>query len=174
VALRVVILDRFKLKMHVEARQGDVYLLAPRSAGATGTALKPTTLDCTAAGAAAPLPAAGLPIPQPCDAIRIKGGAEFLLEAWGVTMTHLATQLSASPVIGRPVLDRTGLAGRFDLTLRFSAPPASPTDLPPPSADISAPSLQIALEEQLGLKLQGSRAAVDMLVIDAAERPDPN
>jgi len=174
VALRAVLLDRFKLKMHVEARDGDVYLLVPRSAGLTGAALKSTTRDCVAAGAAAPLPAAGSPIAQPCDAIRIKGGAEFLLEAWGVTMTHLATQLSASPAIGRPVLDRTGLAGRFDLTLRFTPAPASLTDAPSPPADISAPLLQIAVEEQLGLKLQPSRAAVDMLVIDAAERPGPN
>jgi len=173
VALRAVLLDRFKLRMHVEAREGDVYLLMPRRAGATGTSLKVTTLDCAAAGADAPLPATGPPIPQPCDAIRIKGGAEFLLEAWGVTMARLATQLSASPVIGKPVLDRTGLVGRFDVTLRFTAPPASPADVPPP-ADIPAPSLPIALEEQLGLKLQASRAAVDMLVIDAARRPDPN
>ena len=174
VALRAVLLERFKLRMHVETREGDVYLLMPRRAGATGTALKVTTLDCAAAGADAPLPATGPPFTQSCDAIRIKGGTEFLLEAWGVTMARLATQLSGSPVIGKPVLDRTGLVGRFDVTLRFTAPPASPSDVAPSPADISAPSLPLALEEQLGLTLQASRAAIDTLVIDAAERPNPN
>jgi hypothetical protein len=63
---------------------------------------------------------------------------------------------------GRPVIDRTGLTGRFDFTLRWS---------PEGSTDTDAPSIFTAVQEQLGLKLEPATGPVDVLVVDAAERP---
>jgi bla regulator protein BlaR1 len=57
----------------------------------------------------------------------------------------------------RMVIDKTGLPGIFDLELRWS--------------DTDGPSLVTAVQEQLGLKLEPQRGPVDVLMIDAAERP---
>ena len=66
---------------------------------------------------------------------------------------------------GRPVVDRTGLTGRFDFTLNWA---------PEGSTDTDAPSIFTAVQEQLGLKLEPSRGPVDVLVVDSAERPTPD
>ena len=63
---------------------------------------------------------------------------------------------------GRVVVDKTGLTGNYEFTLRYTSQ-LTPRD--------GTPSVFTALEEQLGLKLESTRASVDVLVIDAAERP---
>ena len=64
---------------------------------------------------------------------------------------------------GRPVVDRTGLAGTFDIELEWAASP-----------DADGPSIFTALREQLGPKLESTRAFVDVLVIDSVQRPTEN
>ena len=81
----------------------------------------------------------------------------------GVPMSGLA--LALSPIVGRPVVDRTGLDGAFDFMLRFA------TD---PTTDSRFPLIFTALQEQLGLKLESGRASVEVLVIDRVERPTEN
>jgi uncharacterized protein (TIGR03435 family) len=81
-------------------------------------------------------------------------------------MSQLATTLSGP--MSRIVLDRTGLSGVFDFTLDF-LPDGSPID-----ANQNLPSLQSALREQLGLKLEPARGPVEVLVIDHVERPAEN
>jgi len=68
----------------------------------------------------------------------------------------------------RPVLDRTGLTGQFSFDLDF-APFDTDT-----AADSSAPSLFTAIQEQLGLRLDTTKAPLDSLVIERAERPSEN
>jgi uncharacterized protein (TIGR03435 family) len=72
-------------------------------------------------------------------------------------------------VAGRVVIDRTGLSGRYEFTVRF----ASPTSTAGTAAD-DRPELFTALREQLGLSLEPARAPVDTLVIDHIERPSEN
>ena len=80
----------------------------------------------------------------------------------------------------RPVIDRTGLSGQFDLDLTYlpeleiiNGRPAS--ENPSLPAQITgAPSIFTAVQEQLGLKLESARGAVDVLVIDRAEQPTEN
>lgn len=73
-------------------------------------------------------------------------------------------------VLNRPVVDQTGLTGRFDLRLMWTPDgPATATE----SAD-APPDLFTAIQEQLGLKLASTKAPVDVLVIDHVERPSPN
>jgi uncharacterized protein (TIGR03435 family) len=68
---------------------------------------------------------------------------------------------------GRPVIDRTGLTGRYDYHLHFSSSLS-------PAPDSNEPSVFTAVEEQLGLKLVPSTAPLDVLVIDSAEKPSAN
>jgi uncharacterized protein (TIGR03435 family) len=90
-----------------------------------------------------------------------------------IGMPQLAGALSS--ITGRPVVDRTRLAGVFDVTLEFRPDFQAPSsDAPPPGDRPSAsdaPSIFAALQEQLGLKLDSTRGPVDVLVIDHAEKP---
>jgi uncharacterized protein (TIGR03435 family) len=77
------------------------------------------------------------------------------------------------------VRDKTGLTGRYDFKLTYTPEPtqhvpgASPPEGAPP-LDSNAPSIFTALQEQLGLKLESTRGPVAVLVIDNAEKPEPN
>jgi uncharacterized protein (TIGR03435 family) len=66
---------------------------------------------------------------------------------------------------GRPVVDRTGLSGSYEMTLDWA-----PDDTLAPNDSAAGPSLFTALQEQLGLKLDSTKGPVEMLVIDRAER----
>ena len=77
--------------------------------------------------------------------------------------------------LNRHIVDRTNLTGTFDLDLRWTpdnlnvAPGTAPFPVFP--FDPNGPSLSTALQEQLGLKLDSARGPVDVLVIDAVEKP---
>jgi uncharacterized protein (TIGR03435 family) len=91
-------------------------------------------------------------------------------------MEGLAALLGS--LVGRQVIDRTNLAGTFDATLDFTpeltqAPGGRGSDAPP-AARPEAPSVFTAVQEQLGLTLDSTRAPVDVLVIDRVERPSEN
>lgn len=79
-------------------------------------------------------------------------------------MSIVAT--AVSPLVSRPVLDRTSLAGDFDFDLKFTP------DAAPPESQV--PSIFTALQEQLGLKLEAERTSMDTLIIDKASPPTPN
>ncbi len=81
-------------------------------------------------------------------------------------MARLAGELSC---VGRQVIDRTGLAGAFDVDLEWT--PDTPGAAPSPDA---GPSIFTAIQEQLGLKLEPSTAPLEVIVIDSAERPAEN
>lgn len=70
----------------------------------------------------------------------------------------------------RPVLDRTGLKGGFDFTLNYAADP----DAPGPFTSVAGPALFTALQEQAGLKLESTKAPVEVLVIDYVQQPSEN
>lgn len=87
----------------------------------------------------------------------------------------LAEALPSFANLGRPVVDQTGLSGRYDFLIEW-APDRS--DLPPGDAgapvDPQGPGFLEALHEQLGLKLESAKAPVWTLVIDHIERPSEN
>jgi uncharacterized protein (TIGR03435 family) len=95
----------------------------------------------------------------------------------GAPMSQLATVLSN--FVQRVVIDRTQLTGTFDFRLSWmpdripqgAAPPGAP---PLPPVDPNGPSLFAALQEQLGLKLESTRAPLEVSVIDRVERPMPD
>jgi uncharacterized protein (TIGR03435 family) len=85
-----------------------------------------------------------------------------------VSLKDLAGNLQAMVGDGKPVVDQTGLAGRFDFTLKWTREQTPSTD---PNA---APGLFTAIQEQLGLKLEPVKAPVGVIVIDHVERPSAN
>ena len=93
----------------------------------------------------------------------------------GMTMAELARGLAGTWSAGQPVLDRTGLPGRWDVQLDFvetfiPGPNADSAPVQNPAAD-SGPDMLAALRDQLGLKLQSSKARIEYLVIDRIQRP---
>ena len=176
-ALRLL-LERFKLKAHWETRELPVYVLTKaRADGALGAGLTPTPeAECEKARAAGPppMPTGGSPEqplppmpPPPCGAIQFGPGQ---LTARGTPMELFVQTLTSVPVvtgIDRPVVDRTGLQGNYGFALKFAPVGAA-------NADADRPELVTALREQLGLKLESTRAPIEVIVIDSVEKPTPN
>ncbi len=81
-------------------------------------------------------------------------------------------------MLGRTIVDRTGLTGKYDISMEW-APDESmlmmlPPDAPRPASDGSGPSIFTALQEQLGLKLESQKGPVEVFVIERAEKPSEN
>ena len=102
-----------------------------------------------------------------------KGGSRLKQSAAGRTtqivtakgcIEQLVTQLSGT--LGQPVLDKTGLTGEYDYELEWAPENAA--------AEVDAPGIFTALQEQLGLKLESQKAPVEVLAIDHAEKPSEN
>lgn len=81
---------------------------------------------------------------------------------YSVTMTMFATELAR--IVGRPVIDKTGLTGEYDYTLEWA----------PDGAETLGVTIFTALQEQLGLKLESAKAPVDVVLVDSVERPSAN
>jgi uncharacterized protein (TIGR03435 family) len=75
--------------------------------------------------------------------------------------------------VARPVINRTGLTGRYDLDLTF-LPDSGPMTINGNAINADAPSLTTAVREQLGLRLESGRAPVDVVVIDRVSPPTEN
>lgn len=181
-----VLEDRCGLKFHHETRTLEVYTLVEAKGG-----LKLKPADPAKNGDA--MGAAGQP--GATSAASSSGGVKAMgqffmrmsaqgmsLNAHGVPMPALARMLSLQ--LGSTVLDKTGLTGKYDYKLNWAPDRApggmqpgpeggpSPASSAPPEA--AGPSLVTALQEQLGLKLEARKEAVDVVVIDHIEKPSPN
>jgi uncharacterized protein (TIGR03435 family) len=99
----------------------------------------------------------------------------FRFGARNVTMEFIARQLTSLGDLGRPAVDQTGLAGTFDFALEF-VPDISSTrqGYPDFQGDPTGPTFSQAVREQLGLKLESTRAPNRFLIIDRVEHPTQN
>ena len=102
-----------------------------------------------------------------------RSGSQFT--AKGVTLPELAEGLTQelSGELGRDIIDKTEIKGRYDLTLKWTPDAGGATDNAASSTD-PGPSIFTAVQEQLGLKLEPAKAPVQVLVIDHAELPSEN
>ena len=154
--VRQLLTDRFKLSFHRDKKDLSVYaiVVGPNGAKLTKNETNPN----------------GLP------GLLFRGLG--VLPASNATIADLAGVMQTA-VLDRPVVDRTGLPGRYDFTLRWTPDESQFAGLgvqvPPPSNDPNAPpGLFTAIQEQLGLKLDATRAPVEVLVIDRVEKPSEN
>jgi uncharacterized protein (TIGR03435 family) len=153
VGMRTLLMDRFKLVMHSETREMDVFALMPVAPGAQpGSAIRTTSVaDCRSE------PPAG---PPPCGAIRLDEGQ---LVGRAATMAQFVQMLNRIPMmtkLDRLVVDRTGYPGTYTFDWQFAVASR------PERAD-----LRQALELAFRLKLESLRAPVQVMVIDRIERP---
>jgi uncharacterized protein (TIGR03435 family) len=191
--LRSLLAERFKLKSHTESRELPLYdLVLARSDGRLGPNLRPSQSDCSNAdkvlaeqGAALAKGDVGSFVgkPRPCSVATDPSGGplNLMLRADGQDMKQLVELLSQ--FTGRAVRDKTGLTGRYDFDMNLDLQmvlamaqkmganiPAAAANIP--QADGS--SLTTVLNEQLGFKLESTRAPVDVVVIDSVEAPTPD
>jgi bla regulator protein BlaR1 len=187
--IRGLLSERFNLAVHNETKDLPIYaLVLARADGRLGPDLKKSEIDCAAFMAAGRGRGRGGPPPAPPapgDRPGTPGSLGSMscgfrigignIVAGGASLSQLASSLSM--FTGRVVLDKTGLAGGFDISLTWTPeqgpqrPPGAPDVAP---IDPNGPSIFTALQEQLGLKLDGQRGPVEVLVIDRAEHPTPN
>jgi uncharacterized protein (TIGR03435 family) len=143
-AVQSLLADRFKMAARIERQETRVYALTVTKKGSKMREVNPGT-----EGAGVHIN--GVPH-------RTQGEVPP-----GISMLQFATRLSAFPSIGSPVIDRTNLTGIYSFDLNFSA-----------SDDDGLPSITTALGEQLGLKLESTKALVEVLVVDHIEKPTAN
>jgi uncharacterized protein (TIGR03435 family) len=181
--LRTLLASRFSLRTHVETREMPAYALVhARRDKALGPQIRPTQADCSRANVLTEpeLIASAREGWPPCGQVSAVSSVvktesssmiRIRIRRSGVTMRDFVTTFDVN--MGRPVIDRTGLEGRFDMEYSF-APGRSETAAQSAPSPGAPPTLLVALEEQLGLKLESERAAVPVLVIDSVERPMDN
>ena len=170
--MQTILEDRFRLKLHRETRQGAVYEL---TLGKGSPKLKPLKV-----GSCIPV-VLGSPLPQLTEGQRLCRSVvspRGSVDLDGGTLSTLASLLSM--VLGRPVIDRTGITGYFEIHLAFTPDDSAATRpvTTEPGAPVAGapdnPSLFQAIQEQLGLRLASAKGPVDVLVIDHIERPSEN
>lgn len=170
--LRALLAQRFKLRVREEQREHPVYVLTMATAkGTLGPRLRPSAVDCGAV-MRGKRPALQ-PGQGPVCSFKTPPGRLF---ASTFTMPAIASLISRH--LDRPVIDRTGLDGRFDVELE-AAEIKSPPDYKPGPSDLAlppaaGPTIFVAVRQQLGLKLEPQIAAIAVIVVDTAERPVPD
>jgi uncharacterized protein (TIGR03435 family) len=156
--LQKLLADRFQLKFHFEKRDLSAYAVRIAKSGAK--------------------------IIRSQDDPKGLPGWNFGRTASGTTLTFRNSPMSQITAIlqnflDQPVVDQSGLSERYDFTVTFTLDAAQGArlgGLPPPAADNpdAAPDVFAAFQQQLGLKLESTKAPVDVMVIDKVEKPSEN
>lgn len=157
IMLQNLIKDRFALEFHREKRELSVYSIGIGKGGATG--MKMTKNESK----------------QPLPGLGFRGlGRMFALNA---TMADFASLLQMM-VLDRPVIDQSGITDRFDFNLNWTPDefqfPSAGQRPPAPATPDAPPDLFSAFQEQLGMKLEATKAPTDVLVVDKVTRPSEN
>jgi len=159
VMIQKLLADRFQLKFHKEKKELNVYVITVVKGGEkiTKSQSNPNSLPGLFFG-------------------RAPAGMNFNVR--NATIAEVASILQGS-VLDKPVLDQTGLKEKYDFILKFTPDPGQMTGLggapPPPPDNIEAPpDIFAAFQQQLGLKLESTKAPADVIVIDKVEKPSAN
>lgn len=145
--LRNLLADDFKLQAHTETREGSIYAIVVAKGGPKLQQADPTQ--------------------QPFILAHPRGH----LTVKNATIT--ATTAFFAQELGRPVIDKTGLTGKYTFTLSYTSDANPSTSAPTTTAD-APPTLVTAVEEQLGLKLTPQKGPVETLVVDHLDHPAEN
>jgi uncharacterized protein (TIGR03435 family) len=142
--MRALLADRFHLTVHTEMKEMPVYALVVAKGG--------SKLKESSPGA------------QRLLTLQSKGKAALLMTVTSGDMAQLAAQFSKRNRVDRPVVDKTGLTGTYDYKLEWGDDTAA-------AADAGVVSVFTAFQEQLGLRMEPSKAPVQVLIVDRAEKP---
>jgi uncharacterized protein (TIGR03435 family) len=156
--LRKLLTDRFQLTFHRESKELPIFAITVAKGGAK---LKPSTA-----------PSGELPYLVNTIYPEEKG-VHVLLPARNATMAQFAAMMQRA-VVDRAVVDQTGLSGPYDFDLEWTPDDSQFGGNLPRSLEPSKASLFVAMQEQLGLRLEATRGPVQVLVIDRVERPSEN
>jgi uncharacterized protein (TIGR03435 family) len=99
-------------------------------------------------------------------------GGRGLIRSQAAQMPLLVSMLERT--LGRSVIDKTGLTGKYDFELKWTPESAPRVEVPDAAPSAEGPTLFTALQEQLGLKLESTKGPVEIIVIDHVEKPDAN
>jgi len=170
--------DRFHLKAHRETKELPSYTLISAKGGAKLPSPKDGGCRNYETSPLSPQdPQDAPPCGHPVTLVRLSGA---IVQGGDLPMVEFIKMLSE--IVGRPIIDKTGVLKNFDVHLEFYPDEATvgihtrrrPGDPDRPADPGAAPSIMIALEEQLGLKLESTKGPVEILVIDHVERPTEN
>jgi uncharacterized protein (TIGR03435 family) len=180
--MQALLADRFKLAIHFETRQLPVLALVLDKPGKMGPQLQkhPDDVACSTApptSNSGPPPTVAGGFPENCGAVtpvkpsapgRLRIGARNVpLETFSTIITPQLTG------VDKPVLDQTGLTGKFDFVIEFTPKISGP--MPPGfQPDPTGPTFADALKQQLGLKLEPQTGPVESVLVDHVEAPAEN
>lgn len=193
--LQALLADRFKLTIHRETKEMPAYVLTIGKNGSKLVAAKPPDPQAAPpAGSGGGGGGRGGPGgpgrggPGRGGMMMSGGPGGQTLNADSVPMTALVRMLSQ--FLRSPVIDKTGLTGNYSISLKFmpenfgggggpgfATPPGGAPGAPAPSdpsAEAAAPTLEVAVQEQLGLKLDRNKGQVEIIVIDHVEKASDN
>jgi uncharacterized protein (TIGR03435 family) len=149
--LQSMLAERFQFRCHMVEKEMPVYELVVAKGGSK---LKESTAEAS----------------KRADvSIRVYGNAESA-KGTAVAISRIALVLTGAA--GRPVIDKTGLAGSYDFALDWETEPQNGTQAATDA--LAGASIYTAVEEQLGLKLQPAKSEVSVMIIDRAEKPAEN
>jgi uncharacterized protein (TIGR03435 family) len=161
--LATLLEDRFELTIHRESKELPVYTLVIGKNGPKLQEAKPRD-----PGASAVSGPNAIAVPKGSFQLggTVGGASDGLrhISLPNVPMGSLASILTQQ--LGKPVLDKTGLTGKYDLKLDWAPDDAQ--------GDVNGPSIFTAVQEQLGLKLESGKDAAELIVIDHVEKPSGN
>ena len=165
--LQKILAERFNLTVHKDSKELQTYSLIVAK---NGPKLQEVKLD----DADASKPKAG---PAPGSSQMMAGGTVGQIRGFASPLSNLALMLTN--YLHRPVIDRTGLTGIYDFTLRWTpdtnqTQDSSITNGLPSGDPTGSPNIFTAIQEQLGLKLESAKGPVEIFVIDKIERPSGN
>jgi uncharacterized protein (TIGR03435 family) len=175
--LRHLLAERFAFSGRIEQREMPAYeLIKAKRTGELGPQLRSSTTDCAAIRSGPDSALARQPLreggPPRCGI----AATATSFAAGSMSIPQLISLLLA-PRAQRPVIDRTDLAGEYEISLTFALEDTSPSTAAEGQRaplDTQAPSLFAAIEEQLGLKLVQTKRDVRVLVVDNIDMPSPD
>jgi uncharacterized protein (TIGR03435 family) len=165
--LQALLEDRFKVKVHHETREVPIYILSVAKGGPKLEPFKEGTCNPYDITATFPPPP---PPENPCHNRGTVNNGVLTMETQAMTLDDFAR--STLGVMDRPVINKTGIQGRFNFHLEYTPDETSSAGRPvdPGVAEVSI----FSAVQQLGLKLEPAKGPGDYLVIDHAEKPSEN
>jgi uncharacterized protein (TIGR03435 family) len=188
--MQSLLVDRFKLAVHLETQQVPAFALVLLNSGKSGPQLQPHPENASCPAPPVPSDQLADGFPAICGGIfglQARTDGHVRIGARNVAMAQIANALTQeNSGLNRPILDRTGLTGEYDFAIEFT-PQTEPTVdksgyLTETGSNrtndyirrYGGPPFVEALRDQLGLELEPTMGPVDVLVIDHIEEPSPN